>query len=383
MSSRVRSGIRSVLGLAVVAALTFAALLFLRDTTWWQDLTAGDDAALDELPSDLTQVLPTAVVTRSNVVDEADLVGVLRYEDEVEFVHRIDPVETIVTQQIGTGRRVQTVSATIEEPGQRAITALPAPAQIISSGDVLYESDSTPVFAFAGRTAAWRTMNADTDGDDVAQLQANLLAGGWASESLRANGEWTDSTTAAVEAWQEATGQEVTGTVALGDVWFIPGSIRITAVSATEGVIVTDGTPLFSYTAESRAIEATVDDLPEGLLDADDLRTRLPDGTEVPAKLRSITGVDDGFRIVIDADLDGVSIADVDGIEVTTTWSVSELVDALTVPPEALRRLDSGAYIVEVLEGDVIRTVEVDVVGQAGRVVAISGVDEQARVLIP
>ena len=70
-------------------------------------------------------------------------------------------------------------------------------------------------------------------------------------------------------------------------------------------------------------------------------------------------------------------------VEVTTTWVSSELVDALTLPPEAIRRLDDGRYVVDVLEGEEVRTVPVDVLGQAGRVVTIDGVNETQLVVIP
>ena len=53
------------------------------------------------------------------------------------------------------------------------------------------------------------------------------------------------------------------------------------------------------------------------------------------------------------------------------------------MPPEAIRRLDDGRYVVDVLEGDDVVTVPVEVLGQAGRVVAIAGVNEAQLVVIP
>ena len=328
-------------------------------------------------------MLDTAIVTRTDVADQDDLAGELRYQDEVRFVHRIDPVEVTVTQRVGAGRAAQTVTTTVLEPDDRAVTALPEPGQIIAPGDVLYETDSTPVYALEGEVAAWRTMEADTSGPDVAQLQRHLLDGGWGSDELTDDGTWSTATTDAVEAWQEATSQEVTGQVALGDVWFVAAPIRITEVIATEGLVVTDGEELFAYTSDRRAIEATVAELPEGLLDASDLTARLPDGSTVAADLRSVRGSETGFDLMFDVELPASGVPVVDGLEVTMTWTVNELVDALTLPPEALRRMDSGTYVVDVLEGDVIRTTQVEVLGQAGRVVAVAGVPERTQVLVP
>ena len=59
------------------------------------------------------------------MADEGELDGALRYQDRVNFVHRVDPTEMTVTQQVGFGRAAQTVSTTVEEPGERAVTKLP------------------------------------------------------------------------------------------------------------------------------------------------------------------------------------------------------------------------------------------------------------------
>ena len=185
-----------------------------------------------------------------------------------------------------------------------------------------------------------------------------------------------------IQAWQTDTGQAVTGVVALGDLWFISDAIRITDVQATEGVIVADGEPILSYTSSQRAIEASVAEIPEGLLSADELRVRLPGVGEVVATLRSTSGTDTGFDLLLDIESTD-DIPEVDGIDAIVSWTTSEIVDALTLPPEALRRVDTGEYTVDVLIGDTIERTPVQVVGQAGRLVAVEGLDERTRVLIP
>jgi len=380
MRRRLSPLVQTSLWLVAVGVVAVLGWLLVRDTDWWKEL--GEDTTA-ELPSDLTEVLSTAVVTRATVSDDATLTGDLRYQDAVTFSHRIDPIETVVTSQVGSGRNARTVSSTVLEPDDRAVTALPTPGQVVAPGDILYETDSTPVYAMLGGVAAWRTMEDGLTGPDISQLQSNLLDGGWGDDSLAADGTWSSATTDAVTRWQEDTGQAVTGYVELGDVWFIAGPIRITDVSATEGLIVSDGDDVFAYTSDARAIEATVEEVPEGLLPAQDLTARLSDGSVVPVELRSVRGTVDGFEILLDLDLPDGAVPVVDGIEVTVSWTVNELVDSLTVPPEALRRVDDGHYVVDVLDGDVIRTTVVEVLGSAGRVVAVDGVDELSRVLVP
>lgn len=389
-------------GLAVVV------LLIVGLVGWRLITNTGDDESA-ELPSDLTEIFNTAVVERADVVaDEAELVGELRYQDAVDLVHRVDVVITTVTTEVevpvltqpaaaqsGGGRGgqpaavetpaepvIETIIETVETPGQRTVTGLPRPGSVISPGDVLYETDSTPVFAALGEVAAWRTLDSTTSGDDVAQLQQHLLDGGWATEPFADSGVWDTALTTAVQAWQTDTGQATTGVIALGDLWFIAGPIRITNVQATEGVIVTDGDPILSYTSSERAIEASVAEIPEGLLSADVLRVRLPGVGEVPATLRSTSGTDTGFDLVLDVESTD-SIPETDGIDATVSWTTSEIVGALTLPPEALRRVDTGEYTADVLVGDTIERTPVEVVGQAGRLVAIEGLDERTRVLIP
>lgn len=372
--------LRSVAALLVVVVLGLAGWFFARDTDVWAELT-GESVANEQ--TDPLASLRTATVSRTSVADTATLVGELRYQDAAIAVHRVDPIVTTVTQQIGIGRQAQTVTTTVEDPGQRSVTALPREGSVVSPGDVLYETDSTPVYAVAGSTPAFRTMDSETSGDDVAQLQDYLSDGGWAADELVADGQWSSTTTTAVEQWQSETGQTITGIVELGDLWFIASPIRITDVTATVGVVVNDGTELFHYTSGFRAIEARVQELPEGLLNATDLTARLPDGSVVPASVRSITGSEAGFDVLVDVELPESGVPQVNGLEITTTWTTTELVDALAVPPEAIRRLESGTYVVDVVNGDEIQVVEVDVVGQAGRVVAIEGVVERAEVVVP
>ena len=379
----IRKLLPTLLTLGVLGALLAVGWWFARDTDWWQDLVGGDDAG-EEVPSDLTDVFETAVVTRSDVADIGELDARLVYQNEVELAHRVDPTETTVTQTIGQGRFAQRVSTTVEEPGTRAITGLPEPGERILPGEVLMETDSTPVYLVAGEVAAHRTMDTDTDGADIAQLQQYLVDGGWAEGlDVVADGEWTSATTNAVEAWQDDTGQTVTGTVELGDLWFSPGPIRIVDVHVTEGVVVTDAEPVLTYTSDERAVEISVAELPDGLLEADDFTIDLPGVGDVPGELVSSRGTELGFDLVFSVDLEGRDVGSVDRLPVAVEWTIAELDDELTIPPEAIRRLDSGVYVVDVLDGDTIRRTEVEVIGQAGRVVAITGLPERTRVLIP
>jgi len=377
-----KSTITSIIVAALIAGALAGAWLIVRDTEWYASLSETEDAG--DVPSDLTEVFNTAIATRADVTDVEELDATLNYIDRVEFVHRIDPDVITSTTTSGGGRNAQTVTTTVETPGNRAVTALPDVGDRLAPGVVLYESDSTPVYLAVGQVAAWRTMDDGSNGTDVAQLQSFLIAGGWDTQSeIEPDGAWSAATTTAVETWQSDTGQEVTGRVALGDIWFVPDSIRIVSVESAEGVVVSDGDAVLTYTSSDRRIEASVSQIPDGLLSTRDLSAQLPDGQTVAAELTSVRGTDSGFDLVFSIDLEGISTDEFNRLPVTLEWTKNEVNDELTLPPEAIKRVDSGEYVVDVLHGDQIERVPVEIIGQAGRVVAVTGIDERAVVLIP
>jgi len=376
-----KSTITSIVVAALIAGALAGAWIIIRDMEWYASLSETEDSS--DVPSDLTDVFNTAIATRADVADVEELDATLNYIDRVEFVHRIDP-DVITTTTSGGGRNAQTVTTTVETPGSRAVTALPDVGDRLAAGDVLYETDSTPVYLAVGQVAAWRTMDDGLNGTDVAQLQSFLIGDGWDTQAeIEPDGVWSPATTTAVELWQSDTGQEVTGQVALGDIWFTPDSIRIVSVESAEGVVVSDGDAVLTYTSIDRRIEASVNQIPDGLLSTQDLSAQLPDGQTVSAELTSVRGTDSGFDLVFSIDLEGIRTDEFNRLPVTLEWIKNEVNDELTLPPEAIKRVDSGEYVVDVLQGDLIVRVPVEIIGQAGRVVAVTGIDERAVVLIP
>jgi peptidoglycan hydrolase-like protein with peptidoglycan-binding domain len=108
-------------------------------------------------------------------------------------------------------------------------TWLPAVGHRVTAGHPLYRVDDLPVVLMAGRTPAWRSFSLGmTAGRDVTQLQANLIAEGYATGLLSGPSGYFDSlTAAAVRRWQAARGYPVTGQVLLGQIVFLPAAIRV------------------------------------------------------------------------------------------------------------------------------------------------------------
>ena len=97
-----------------------------------------------------------------------------------------------------------------------AYTALPPPGQVVRRGHRLYEVDGSPVILLYGRRPEWRDLFLGvTPGPDVSQLDANLIALGYATPAaLTVSDTFTAATSFAVQRWQAALGLTVTGVVA-------------------------------------------------------------------------------------------------------------------------------------------------------------------------
>ncbi|MBV8981157.1 MAG: peptidoglycan-binding protein [Acidimicrobiia bacterium] len=84
---------------------------------------------------------------------------------------------------------------------------------------------------------AYRDLSAGvSDGPDVQELKQNLVSLGFdPSRQITINQTFDAATSAAVEAWQGSLGQSQTGVVKLGQVVFLPGVQRVTAIDTTLG----------------------------------------------------------------------------------------------------------------------------------------------------
>ncbi len=117
------------------------------------------------------------------------------------------------------------------------ITALPNIGQVVKAGGTLYDVDGAPVVLMNGSVPAYRTLQAGvSDGLDVQQLKQNLVNLGFDAEhQITINQTFDAATTAAVERWQGSLGETENGIVTLGQVVFLSGDRRITAVDTVLG----------------------------------------------------------------------------------------------------------------------------------------------------
>ena len=120
-------------------------------------------------------------------------------------------------------------------------TALPNVGDVIHEDQSVYSVSNQSVPLLYGSVTAYRAFYVGmSDGSDVGELTADLIALGYGSGLTQSN-HYSSATAAAVERWQGALGLPATGEILLGEVVFEPGPIRITGVTPSVGSAVGGG----------------------------------------------------------------------------------------------------------------------------------------------
>jgi peptidoglycan hydrolase-like protein with peptidoglycan-binding domain len=205
----------------------------------------------------------TALVVRTDMASSQQLSGTLGYAESYTVVN-----------QAGPG----------------VFTALPQPGAVISRGQVVYQVDGRPIALFYGDAPAWRPLFAGVaDAPDNYELQANLVALGFAPSVLRVDNAFDWATAIAVRSWQRSLGLPQTGVVNPGDVVYMPGPLRITAVEPRTGMLAQPGQPVLEATSTQHAVLVQLSVSLESKVKASDTVTiSLPDGTATAGTVTTI-----------------------------------------------------------------------------------------------
>jgi Putative peptidoglycan binding domain len=140
-------------------------------------------------------------------------------------------------------------------------TELPALGQVIHQGRVLYRVDDRPVILLYGSTPAYRTLSVGATGPDVAELNADLVALGYATAAQLQplSGSFGSATATALEKLQAALGVTQTGTLTLGQAVFEPTAVRVTSVSAQPGGRAQPGETVMQGSSTTREVQVALD----------------------------------------------------------------------------------------------------------------------------
>ena len=116
------------------------------------------------------------------------------------------------------------------------LTWLPRVGQAIKPGGALFKVDAKPVILMDGTTPAYRDLtSSDSAGQDIEELNRNLVALGFNPDGIVIGDQWQAATSAGVEAFQASLGETETGSLSLGQVVFLPGEQLVSTVDATLG----------------------------------------------------------------------------------------------------------------------------------------------------
>lgn len=276
-------------------------------------------------------------------------------------------------------------STTVTNRLQGTVTALSDVGSVVDRGQPLYSVDSRPVPLLFGDLPAWRRLAVGvSDGADVRQLEANLVALGYANESqLKVDDHFNSATAAAVRRWQKALAVDQTGAVELGEAVFLPGKVRVAERTVAQGDSAAPGAPVLKVTSTNRQVRVELDAAKQSTVKVgDEVEVKLPSGQMTKGSVTSVgtvattKGSPPNTRSVIEVLVtlhDPAAAGSVDEAPVRVGFVSGSRNGVLAVPVSALLALREGGYGVRVVEGASSRIVPVTTGLFAKGMVEVSG----------
>jgi hypothetical protein len=249
-------------------------------------------------------------------------------------------------------------SWTVTGRGGGTLTWLPSPGRVIRQGQVLYRTgNGSPVVLLYGSVPDWRAVSAGITGQDVAQLNHDLVDLGYAGRADVVALGWdyySWATAYGVQRLEERRGvSSAPGSLSLGQVVFEPGALRVGQVTGSLGgpasgrvlAATSDRHVVTILLSTSQESEAAVGDA---------VTVTLPDNASTPGTVSSVGTVASGAvgtaTIPVTVTLAHPSAAGtLDQAPVTVNITTASVQNALTVPVGALVARSPGGYVVELV----------------------------------
>lgn len=237
-------------------------------------------------------------------------------------------------------------------------TSLPSAGQVIRRGQVLYRVSDAPVVLLYGPVPFYRSLSEGMSGPDVRELNANLVALGYANKADIAALGWDDfgwETSYALELYQQHLGVDQTGTLALGQAVFLPAAIRVTSVNAQLGSAAGPGSPVLQGTSTARQVTVALDAAERAdVAVGDRVAITLPDNHTTPGVVSSVgtvaTTPQGSTTPVITVGItptDPAATGSLDQAPVEVSITTATVTNVLVVPVDALLATSGGGYAVE------------------------------------
>jgi hypothetical protein len=237
-----------------------------------------------------------------------------------------------------------------------AYTALPAVGQTVTRGQTLYSVNGRPIPLLYGGTPLTRQLTTGVSGDDVKELEDNLVALGYGS-GLTADGSFTAADAAAVKRWQAALGVAQTGVVNPGEAAILAGPLRVSAVKVQVGASASAGAEIIDGTSPDHVVNVNLDARQQTLVQVGAaVSVSLPNGNSVKGTITDVgtvatttgQGAQQTTTIPVTITLADNSVAGkLDAATVTVNVTRASHQNVLAVPITALLALPGGGYAIE------------------------------------
>ncbi len=252
-------------------------------------------------------------------------------------------------------------SWTVRGQGGGTLTWLPSAGQVIRQGQVLYKTgNGSPVVLVYGSVPAWRTLDEGITGQDVTQLNHDLVKLGYAGRADVVALGWdyySWETAYAVQLLEEHLGVSYPpGSLSLGQVVFEPEALRVAAVTGSLGGPASG--PVLTATSDRHVVTIPLDASQQSQVKAGDtVSITLPDGTTTPGVVSSVgtvattsgSGGSPTTTIPVQVQLtDPEAAGTLDQAPVTVYITTATARDVLAVPVTALLARPPAGYVVEI-----------------------------------
>jgi len=241
--------------------------------------------------------------------------------------------------------------------GGGTLTSLPSPGQVIRQGQALYRVDNgSPVVLLYGSVPDWRDLDAGVTGQDVSQLNHDLVALGDADRADVVAYGWdyySWETAYGVRRLEERLGvASPPGSLSLGQVVFEPEALRVAQVTGSRGGPASG--PVLAATSDRQVVTIPLSTAQEPEVAVGEAVTvTLPDNASTPGMISAVGTVASGTAgnatIPVTVTLTHPSAAGtLDQAPVTVFLTTQSVRNALAVPVTALVAQSPGGYAVEV-----------------------------------
>jgi peptidoglycan hydrolase-like protein with peptidoglycan-binding domain len=319
----------------------------------------------------------TAKVERGSLASVVNVNGILTYSGQSD-----GSPYSVVNQATGT------------------FTQLPEEGDSIDCGNVLYRVGDHPVVLLCGVVPAYRDLQAGIAGNDVAQLNRYLHAGGYDTDAvIKADDKhFTSKTTKALQKFQRDKGLDATGMLGVDEVVFLNSSVRIIKVTAQLGAPAQPGEVMLQATSSTPEVQVKLDPSQQNdVKQGDKVSVTLPSNRSVTgtvARMGKVAQIPEGkdgnagpatipVYILLD---DPSSINGLDNAPVRVEITTKGVENVLSVPVTALVGQSGGGYAVEIVKNGSHELVSVKLGlfdSSGGRVEVNGNVREGDDVVVP